>query len=179
MLESLITSKTRIKLMLKFFLNSNNSAHLRGLESEFGESTNGIRIELNRFEQAGLLRSYTEGNRKVFTANIKHPLFIDIQHLMHKHIGLDQIIEQITEQIGELERVYLTGAFARGQESSSIEVLLIGGNINFEYIEKLITKASKAIKRNIVYQVMDLDQFNRISASPVKEKFLLLWQNNA
>ena len=85
MLESLITSKTRIKLLLKFFLNSSTKAYLRGLEAEFGESTNSIRIELNRFEQAGLLTSHSEGNRKFFTANIKHPLFPDIQSQMLTH----------------------------------------------------------------------------------------------
>ena len=53
MLESLITSKTRIKLLLKFFLNSSTKAYLRGLEAEFGESTKAIRLELNRFEQIG------------------------------------------------------------------------------------------------------------------------------
>ncbi len=50
MLGTLITSKTRVKLLLKFFLNSNAKAHLRGLETEFGESSNAIRLELNRFE---------------------------------------------------------------------------------------------------------------------------------
>ena len=55
MIETLISSKTRIKLLLKFFLNSNTTAYLRSLESEFGESTNAIRIELNRLEEAGML----------------------------------------------------------------------------------------------------------------------------
>ena len=63
MIDTLISSKTRIKLLLKFFLNSNNKAYLRNLEEEFGESTNAIRIELNRFEQAGMLTSLSEGNK--------------------------------------------------------------------------------------------------------------------
>ena len=50
MLETLISSKTRIKLLLKFFLNSKTKSYLRNLESEFGESTNAIRVELNRLE---------------------------------------------------------------------------------------------------------------------------------
>ena len=37
MLETLITSKTRIKLLLKFFSNSKVSAHLRGLAKEMDE----------------------------------------------------------------------------------------------------------------------------------------------
>ena len=60
MLEALITSKTRIKLLLKFFLNSGNSAYLRGLEPEFGGSTNAIRQELNRLENANLLVAKVE-----------------------------------------------------------------------------------------------------------------------
>jgi hypothetical protein len=178
MLESLITSKTRIKLLLKFFLNSNNSAHLRGLESEFGESTNGIRLELNRFEQAGLLSAHSEGNRKVYTANVNHPLFVDIQRLVHKHLGLDQLVEQVTERIGELESVYLTGAFARGQESPNIEILLIGGNVDLEYLEKLINKASKLIKRNIIYNLIDSQQFADTISIAEQDKYLLLWQLN-
>ena len=66
MIETLISSKTRIKLLLKFFLNSNNTAYLRNLENEFQESTNSIRIELNRFEDAGLLIATTEGEQKKF-----------------------------------------------------------------------------------------------------------------
>jgi len=50
MIESLITSKTRIKLLLKFFFNSQTKSYLRSMEKEFGESSNAIRIELNRFE---------------------------------------------------------------------------------------------------------------------------------
>ena len=63
MINALITSETRIKLLRKFFLNSSTKAHLRGLESEFGESTNAIRLELNRFEEAGLLHSLRDGNK--------------------------------------------------------------------------------------------------------------------
>ena len=51
MIETLISSKTRVKLLLKFFLNSRNTAYLRNLEEEFEESTNGIRVELNKFEK--------------------------------------------------------------------------------------------------------------------------------
>ena len=69
MLETLISSKTRIKLLLKFFLNGNTRSHLRALETEFRESSNAIRLELNRFEDAGMLVSNSEGNKKLFQAN--------------------------------------------------------------------------------------------------------------
>lgn len=178
MLENLITSKTRIKLLLKFFLNSSTKAYLRGLEAEFGESTNAIRIELNRFEKAGLLTSHPEGNRKFFTANTGHPLFPDIQSLMRKHLGIDQLVEQVIEHLGEVEKVYLTGAFAHGQESTEIEIVLVGGNVDTAYLERLITKAGKLIKRNILYKLMPTLQFETYFASLGDENILLLWEQN-
>ncbi len=73
MLETLITSKTRVKLLMKFFLNYHNISYLRDLASEFGESTNAIRLELNKMEEAGLLLATHKGNKKLFKANAKTP----------------------------------------------------------------------------------------------------------
>ncbi len=84
-----------MKLLLKFFLNGNSSSYLRHLESEFGESSNAIRVELNRFEDAGLLKSFMQGNKKYYQANQGHPLFPDINNIIFKYIGIDQVIEKI------------------------------------------------------------------------------------
>ncbi len=81
LLQTLITSKTRLRLLLKFFLNSNNISWLRDLESEFGESTNAIRVELNSLEKAGMLKSRMVGNKRIYRANSAHPLFDDIHNL--------------------------------------------------------------------------------------------------
>ena len=51
MLESLITSKTRVKLLLKFFINPLTKVYMRELAKEFHVSTNSIRLELNQFEK--------------------------------------------------------------------------------------------------------------------------------
>ena len=70
MLDTLIQSKTRLKLLLRFFLNPDSSAYLRGLAQEFDESTNAVRVELNRFEEAGLIQSHKEGNKKMYQVNL-------------------------------------------------------------------------------------------------------------
>ena len=87
MIETLISSKTRIKVLLKFFLNSTTTSYLRGLEGELGESSNSIRVELNKFEKAGLLSSFSQGNKKIFQANTKHPLYGEIHSIILKYVG--------------------------------------------------------------------------------------------
>jgi DNA-binding transcriptional ArsR family regulator len=148
MLETLISSKTRIKLLLKFFLNSKATSYLRGLEAEFGDSSNAIRVELNRFEKAGMLTSYLEGNKKYFRANVKHPLYQETHNILLKYIGFDQIIDNVIERLGDVSEVYVTGAFAQGLDDEIIELVFIG-HIKQDYLLELVTKAEKLIKRKI------------------------------
>lgn len=174
MIESLITSKTRIKLLLKFFLNSQTKSYLRSLETEFGESSNSIRVELNRMENAGLLASAIEGNKKMFFANIKHPLFADINNILKKFIGIDQITEQITSQIGNLQAAYLTGDFAIGKDSDIIDMALIGDHLDRSFIETLVEKAESFIHRRIKYIILTKEEMIQFyNNKPV----LLIWKS--
>ena len=178
MLDTLITSKTRIKLLLKFFLNSNASSYLRNLEGEFKESTNGIRLELNKFEDAGLLQSRISGNKKIYQANTEHPLFIDIHNILLKYIGFDQIIEKVISKLGNVHRVYLVGSFARGVDSPVIDLLLVGNDINREYLARLTGKGEKLIKRKIRYLIYNESEFNDVAGGYQKDEILLLWTDN-
>jgi len=176
MLDSLITSKTRLKLLTRLFLNSNSYGHLRGLQAEFGESSNAIRLELNRFEQAGLLTSHTEANRKIYAANTAHPLFPEINSLLRKNLGLDQLIEKVIERLGMVDVVYLTGDFACGKESPCIEMLIVGEGLNTEYLDVLINKSQNLIKRAIKYTLLSPEAFNVLADKIKKDELLLLWK---
>ncbi|GAB1418881.1 helix-turn-helix domain-containing protein [Bacteroidales bacterium] len=176
MLDALITSRTRIKLMLKFFLNTSSTGYLRGLEAEFGDSTNAIRLELNRFEEAGLLEAHNDGHRKIFQANKKHPLFSDIQSIIRKYIGIDDIIERVINQLGEPEEVYLIGDLARGLDSNQLNLIIVGSNTDLDYLESLVGKAQPMISRKIGYLVLTPDEFNIQRPYLNQEKLLKVWE---
>ena len=176
MLEALITSKTRIKLLLKFFLNSKSSAYLRNLESEFGESTNAIRVELIRFEKAGLLKSWYQGNKKLFQANIDHPLYSSLHGLILKHVGLDRVIINVIEKIGEVKSVFVVGSFAKGLDNKIIDLIFVGEEIDRNYLSELTLKAEKLIDRKIRYLILSLDEFDTYLNDNKGIEPLLLWK---
>ena len=149
MLDTLITNKTRVKLLLRFFLNPEATSYLRGLEEDFGESTNAIRIELNRFEMAGLLISWEDKNKKMFSANQKHPLFDDIHSILRKHTGIDTIINKVIKNLGNIESAYLNGLMALGLDHPSLELFLFSDLIDQKYMKLLTKKAATLIKREI------------------------------
>lgn len=175
MLEALISSKTRVKLLLKFFLNSKTEGYLRGLEQEFGESSNAIRVELNRFEKAGMLSSAASGNRKYFKANTKHPLFKEVHNILMKHIGVDEIIEKVVDNLGDVDEVYLVGSLSNGIDEKIIDLLFFG-NIDKEYLVRLIDRVEEHISRKIRYLTyLSEDKEEVMSSYP---NALILWSKN-
>ena len=151
MLNSLITSKTRLRVLVKFFIRAANKGHLNSLASEFGESTNGIRKELNKLKDAGYLISNKEQNKVIYRANTKHPLYSVLQQLIKKHLRLDEIVETIIKRIGDVQKIILIGDYAKGIDSGQIEVLLIANDINLEYIKKLEIKLKNKIGRTVIF----------------------------
>ena len=177
MIETLISSKTRIKLLLKFFLNSSNTAYLRGLESEFGESTNAIRVELNRFENAGMLTSCLKGNKKIFQANTTHPLFNEVHNIVMKYVGLDRIIETVIERLGDVQSVYLAGDFAKGLNGDIIDLIFVG-QIDQEYLLNLIQKAEPLVKRRIRYLIYNEETGYDATWAHKSPRPFLIWSND-
>jgi predicted nucleotidyltransferase len=154
--------------LLKFFLNANTKAYLRGLAEEFSESTNAVRLELNRLEEAEMLHSELVGNKKYFFANKEHPLFTEIQSIVHKNIGLDKIIEEVVVRLGDVKQVYLTGDWAKGKESNVIDLCIIGSKIDRHYLLELIDKTERIIGKKIKYLIYDKEMTSTEGA-------LLLW----
>lgn len=178
MLDSLITSGTRIKLLKKFFLNNSIRSHLRGLETEFGESSNAIRIELNRFEEAGLLNSLWEGNKKLFQANDQHPLYKDIHNIILKETGIDRVIEKVIHRLGNLSCIYLTGDFARGKDSPVIELILVGKNLDREYLVRKVVQAEKMVGRKVSYFILEPSEAENYLLKYKPEDLLQLWNSD-
>ncbi len=177
MLDTLITNKTRIKLLLRFFLNSSSTSYLRGLEGEFDESTNAIRLELNRFEKSGLLRSGMEMNRKVYKANTDHPLFPEIHSIIRKYIGFDQIVEKVVRKLGGVRKAYITGNLARGLDSKTIELVLVGSGIDEGYLSRSVARVEKIIHRRIRWVILAGEQENEYFRE--FPEALVIWKEEA
>ena len=171
LLGPLITSKTRLKLLLRFFLNQNLSGYLQGLSKELDENTNSVRVELNRLEEAGLLSAEEQGRRKVYSVNTAHPLTTDLSNMLRKVTGIDQLVDRVVSRIGDtLQQVWITGALAEGINSEQLEVTLVGEALDTDYLDELMSKVETLIEKTITWQV-------RSSGAEIDAKLaLLVWQ---
>ena len=151
MLSSLITSKTRLRMLIKFFVSAANNGYLNGLANEFNESTNSIRKELNNLSGAGYLLKSKKNNRVIYNANTSHPMFEVLQKIVRQHLGLEEIVEAVIERIGDVDQVALTGDYARGIDSGNIEIIINGSNVNNNYLENIKPKIKRKISRDVIF----------------------------
>ena len=151
MLGSLITSKTRLRMLIKFFVSAANNGYLNGLANEFNESTNSIRKELNNLSSAGYLSKSKENNRVIYNANTSHPMFSVLQKIVRHHLGLEDIVETVIERIGNVDNIALTGEYAKGIDSGNIEIVINGSKVNKEYLENIKPKIKKKIRREVSF----------------------------
>jgi len=147
MLGELITSKTRLRLMIKFFISQANRGYLNGLATEMRESTNAIRKELNHLHSAGYLEKSKSNNKVEYKANTRHPLYEVLRKVILKHLGLEDAVEIVLERMGDVEQIILIGDYAKGIDSGKIEIIVVGQNLNTSYVQNLETKVEKLISR--------------------------------
>lgn len=153
MLESIITSKTRLNLLVKFFVNIANRGYLNSLANEFGESTNSVRKELNNLTQAGYLVKKDSNNKVIYAANINHPMFNIMQSIVRKHLGIEDIVNRILNKIGSIQKIILLGDYAHGIDSGTIDVLIVGNEIDKNYLDEIQLKIEKKIKRKVNFLI--------------------------
>ena len=140
-------------MLVKFFINAANSGYLNGLAVEFGESTSAIRRELNNLSKAGYLIQWKRKNKIYYAANTDHTLFKVLQKVIHKHLGLEQIVESVLAQMGDISKFFLIGDYASGRDTGTIEVILIGDKIDDAYIKKLERKLKDIIERSVLFYI--------------------------
>jgi DNA-binding transcriptional ArsR family regulator len=177
LLTGLISSKTRIKLLMRLFLNPQTRSYLRELAKEFGISTNSVREELNQLKSTNLLKSEKDGRQVYYMANTDHSLFPELTSMVSKVMGIDQVIEGIISRLGHVERAYLIDDYAEGKDTGIIDIILVG-NINLFHLTDLSRKTEQYICRKIRSLVLNEEEYDRLLPELKNRSRLLIWKSN-
>jgi predicted transcriptional regulator len=173
--SGLIASKTRIKLLIRFFFNPKTRSYLRELAKEFNISTNSVREELNQLTKTQLLKSQRNGRQVFYMANQEHPLFPELKSMVGKVMGIDKVIDSIVKRLGDLERAYLLDDYAEGKDTGIIDLLLVG-NIDQYHLNDLSRKTERYIKRKIRSLVLTRQEFDELLPKLETRPRILIWE---
>ena len=171
----LIASKTRIKLLIRFFFNPETKSYLRELAKEFNVSTNSVREELNQLTKTKLLKSKKDGRQVYYSAETSHPLFPELKSMVSKVMGIDQVIDGIVNRLGKIEEAYLIDDYAEGKDTGIIDLLLVG-DVDQYHLNDLSRKTERYIKRKIRSLVLSKDEYKNLLPELRKRPSILIWE---
>ena len=60
-------------------------------------------------------------------------------------MGIDMVLDKLIKKLGKLESAYLVGDYAKGIDSGIIEIVVIGDDVNNDYLENIKIKISENI----------------------------------
>lgn len=172
----LITSKTRIRILMRLFLNPEGNAYLRELAEEFSVSPSQVKDELSQLSAAGLLQSEKQGRQIHYRANTGHPLFPELHSMVHKALGMDRIIDSVIGRLGRLELAFLLDDYAEGKDTGIIDLGLVG-DVDQTNLADLVRKTERYIGRKIRTLVLSREEYDRMRPVLEKRPILPLWMS--
>lgn len=160
MINSILVSKVRIKILKLFFTDLKKEIHIRGIVRKIDEEINAVRRELKNLEKNGILVKEARGNRHYYKINPECPIFNELLGLINKEFGLGRMIIENTVNLGEVKYAILTKSYLDSKHESEYDVdLMLIGNIRMDFIAKLIKTSEEELGREIRYTVLSEDDF--------------------
>jgi hypothetical protein len=159
MLEDLIISRVRLKILTMFLSTPGRTAYVREIVRETDEEINAVRRELLHLEKGGLVSKESRANRIYYLFRTEYPLYFELLEIIAKTTGMGGEILKNRGKLGKLKFVMLSGRFARGQKVPNNVDLLVVGNVVLPELAQIVKSEEARRKCEINYTVMAVDEF--------------------
>lgn len=172
MIETIVVSKVRVKLLELFFENPTELFHVRGLVRKIGEEINAVRRELLNLENGGILKKEPRGNRLYYWLNPTYIFYPEFLAIFVKESGLGSQIIKYRNRIGKISYCVFSGKFVKKIERREDEIdILVVGNIVMAELAALIKGEEEKRGKEVNYTTMSDEEF--VFRKRRKDPFLL------
>ena len=174
MIEQLLGSKTRVKLLQLFLSNPNRSFYVREITRKIDEQINSVRRELSNLLNIGIIISDTTNNRLYYEVNQQYEFYEPLRAIFGGTEKAAVTVGKKTDQtdgfkaLGNIDILVYTGQFTR-DEHAGVDLLIVG-NTNGNAVQKFVSELEKQEGKELRYTVMSLDDFRY--RRQIKDRFL-------
>lgn len=155
--------KTRRNLLALFCGAPDTAFYLREAAREAGAGLGAVQRELRHLASVGILVRTVRGRQVYYQANRAHPVFMELQGLMLKTVGLaDALRAALAPLRARIERAFVYGSLAAGTATSGSDVdLLVVGDLDELALHRAIREAEGRLGRTINYNLLTPTEFAR------------------
>lgn len=161
MLNDLLISKVRVKILELFLSNPDQTYHVREIVRRVSEEINAVRRELARLEKINFLISEWRANRRLYSARKDFLFYSELLSIINKTSGLGGAILENKNKLGKVKYAMLSGSFVRGKPFNQMDVdLIIVGTIVLPELGSLVRVEETRRDREINFTPMAEEEFN-------------------
>ncbi len=160
MLEDLITSKTRVKILSLFLKDVEAMYHVREIVRQVSEEINAVRRELILLDKKGLLTREARGNRVYYFLDKSYPYLSDLIRLNVKEFGLGKEIIKNRVKLGNIKYAMLSGKYVKSKSTKDDVDMLVVGLVVLPELQVIVKKEEEKKSNEINYTVMSEEEFN-------------------
>jgi hypothetical protein len=160
MLQHIIPSKARRKILEFFFHHPGENYYLRRVVREIDEEVNAVKRELDILTEEKLLLREKRLNKVYYTLNKSYQFYDEFLRIFTKTNYLASSVYKNLSKIGKIKFIAVSTKYSKNIiiKEDEIYLLLVGVIVVVE-VESLIKEAEKLFGRSINYTVMTEDEF--------------------
>jgi DNA-binding transcriptional ArsR family regulator len=160
MLQTVIPSKARRKILALFFHNLTENYYLRKIVRDVDEEVNAVKRELDILSEGKILHKEKRLNKVFYTLNKNYIFFDDFLHIFAKTTPLAEDLFKNISRIGKVKFIALSTKYIKRQPIKEDEIyLLFVGVMVVPEIVYIVGEAEKSFGREINYTVMTEEEF--------------------
>jgi len=155
MLKSLFSSSIRADLLSLLLNSPDEQFYIREIAKLLRKNPSGIKRELDKLEEMGIVTSEKIVNLKYFQANKESPLFSELKNLITKSLGLPGALKAVLRASGA-KAAFLYGPYAEGQDESTVDMFVIGASPS---LSRELKSLEKRFDQKIDCTVIDEEEY--------------------
>lgn len=125
MLKSLFSSSIRADVLSLLLNSPDEKFYIREIAKLLRKNASGVKRELDKLEEMGIVISEKIANLKYFQADKNSPLFSELKNLIAKSLGLPGALKSLLRASG-VKLAFIYGAYAEGEETPMVDLIVIG-----------------------------------------------------
>lgn len=175
MLQHIIPSKARRKILALFFHNIHESHYLRKIVRDVDEEVNAVKRELDILSEAKVLLKERRLNKILYTVNKNYQFFDEFLRIFSKSNSLATDISKNLPKIGKVKFIALSMKYVKRVEIKDDEIyILFVGTVVVPEVAQIISEAEKVFGRDVNYTVMSEEElaFRKKNNDPFIWRFL-------
>lgn len=162
-LADALFSSTKQRVLLLLFGQPERRFFASELITLADKGSGSVQRELAVLTESGLVEITPIGRQKFYQANKKSPIFLELQSILTKTVGLVSPLRKALEKRKDIDHAFIYGSVAKGSDhaASDIDLFVISETLSLAELYELLEPVEKSIERKISCTLYTLDEFER------------------